>query len=137
MQVENNAGGFVYAIDKWAQLARFLIIGTQGGTYYVQEQPLTRENAEAIVACAKDDPARLVETVAAVSEAGRAPKNEPAIFALALAATLGGARSLALVALPRVCRIPTHLFAFLTFYKMLSGGFGRSVRRAIGDWYAR
>ena len=37
-QVENNAGGFVWKIDDFARLRRFLILGSEGGTYY-QGQP--------------------------------------------------------------------------------------------------
>jgi hypothetical protein len=40
-QVRNNAGGFVFAVDKWARLDRFLILGAEGGTYYVGERELT------------------------------------------------------------------------------------------------
>jgi 60 kDa SS-A/Ro ribonucleoprotein len=30
-QVLNSAGGYVYEIDKWDRLNRFLILGTEGG----------------------------------------------------------------------------------------------------------
>ena len=41
--VANDAGGYVYALDDWARLDRFLILGTEGGTYYASEARLTRE----------------------------------------------------------------------------------------------
>ena len=31
--VENNAGGFVFKLDEWKQLERFLILGSEGGTF--------------------------------------------------------------------------------------------------------
>ena len=31
-QVPNSAGGYTWAVDKWARLDRFLILGTEGGT---------------------------------------------------------------------------------------------------------
>ena len=34
--VKNNAGGFGFAVDKWQRLRRFLILGSEGGTYYVR-----------------------------------------------------------------------------------------------------
>lgn len=34
-QVLNAAGGFYFLIDDWALLDRFLILGTEAGTYYV------------------------------------------------------------------------------------------------------
>ena len=54
-QVQNSAGGFVFAVSKWTQLSRFLILGSEGGSYYATEQTLTRENAKAVEACIKED----------------------------------------------------------------------------------
>ena len=67
----------------------------------------------------------------------RAPKNDPAIFALAMAAGLGDepARRAALAARPQVCRTGTHLFQFATFVEGFRG-WGRSLRRSVGRWYA-
>ena len=110
-QVQNNAGGYVYTVDKWSRLQRFLILGSDGGTYYVRERELTRDNAAVVAACAAEDAARTVNVIAVISDAGRAPKNDPAILALSIVAASKdpAARALALAALPRVCRIPTHL----------------------------
>ena len=46
-QVPNSAGGFAWAVDDWARLRRFLILGSEGGSYYASEWTLTRENARA------------------------------------------------------------------------------------------
>ncbi|MCE9558059.1 MAG: TROVE domain-containing protein, partial [Armatimonadetes bacterium] len=45
-QVRNNAGGFAWALNPWKQLERFLILGTEGGTYYVGERKLTLDNCK-------------------------------------------------------------------------------------------
>src|SRR5262249_36306961 len=136
-QVPNSADGFAWNVDCWARLHRFLILGSEGGSYYAGEWKLTRENAEAVEQCIAEDGARTVAEIVAVSDAGRAPKNDPAIFALAMAAGLGddATRKAALEALPRVCRTSTHLFQFATFVEGFRG-WGRSLRRAIGGWYA-
>jgi 60 kDa SS-A/Ro ribonucleoprotein len=145
-QVKNNAGGYAYEVDKWQRLLRFLILGTDGGTYYVSEKTLTRENAAAVEACLAEDASRTVTTIVEVSIAGRAPKNDQAVFALALAASVQNPdaagwssvaiRALALRCLPDVCRIPTHLFHFMAYVKALRGT-SRMLRNAIRDWYAR
>jgi 60 kDa SS-A/Ro ribonucleoprotein len=72
-----------------------------------------------------------------VSDEGRAPKNDPALFALAMAAGLGdeATRRKALEALPLVARTGTHLFQFAAFVEGFRG-WGRSLRRAVGGWYA-
>ena len=33
-QVPNSAGGFAWAVDDWTRLRRFLILGSEGGSYY-------------------------------------------------------------------------------------------------------
>lgn len=134
--VPNAAGGHVFALSDWARLDRFLVLGSEGGSYYAGERALSRENAVAVMRCIAEDGARAVATIVAMSEAGRAPKQDPAIFALALAASAEaeGTRRLALAALPRVCRTGTHLFQFAGAVAALRG-WGRALRRAVGDWY--
>ena len=135
-QVPNSAGGFAFAVDDWARLDRFLILGSEGGSYYATERKLTRENAQAVLRCLQLDGRRAVERIVAISDEGRAPKNEPALFALALAAKLGDVdtRRAAFAALPRVARIGTHLFHFAEHVKAL-GGWGRGTMRAFARWY--
>lgn len=135
--VANHAGGFGFAVDDWTRLDRFLVLGSEGGTYYVGERELTRENAAVVGRCLDADPVRVVRRVAEISDAGRAPKNDPAVFALALAAshTKPEARKEAYAALPRVCRTGTHLFQFVAACDALRG-WGAGLRRAVADWYA-
>jgi 60 kDa SS-A/Ro ribonucleoprotein len=134
--VPNSAGGFAFALDDWARLDRFLVLGSAGGTYYISEQKLTLENAAAVMSCVDADGLRTVARIAEISESGRAPKNAPAIFALAMAASAGDepTRKAALKALPRVCRIGTHLYQFAEFVEGFRG-WGRALRRAVADWY--
>jgi 60 kDa SS-A/Ro ribonucleoprotein len=135
-QVPNSAGGCAFAVDDWTRLNRFLILGAEGGSYYAGERTLTVQNAEAVRRCLETDGRHAVEHIVAVSEAGRAPKNDPAVFALAMAAGLGEpeVRATALAVLPRVCRTGTHLFQFV---EAVAGfrGWGRALRRAVGAWY--
>src|ERR671916_1645368 len=88
-QAANSAGGFAWAVDIWARLRRFLVLGSEGGSYYASEWTLTRENAQAVEACVREDGLRAVAEIVSVSREGRAPKNDPALFALALAAGVG------------------------------------------------
>ncbi|MGY2050884.1 TROVE domain-containing protein [Methylobacterium sp. JK268] len=134
--VPNSAGGHAFPVDDWTRLDRFLVLGAEGGSYYAGERALTRENAGAVLRCLKADGARAVETIVAVSAGGRAPKQDPAIFALALAAGAEdlAVRRAALAALPRVCRTGTHLFQFAEAVGA-TRGWGRSLRRAVARWY--
>ena len=136
-QVPNRAGGYAWAVDDWARLRRFLILGSEGGSFYAHEWTLTRENATATWACIERDGPRAVKEIVAISTDGRAAKNDAAIFALAMAAsaTEDATRKLALDALPQVCRTGTHLFAFARSVEQFRG-WGRSLRRGVGAWYA-
>lgn len=135
-QVPNAAGGFTWQLDDWARLDRFLILGSEGGTYYVDERALTIDNAEAVSRCLAADGVATVARIVDISERGRAPRNDPAIFALAMAAKLGddATRRAAYAALPRVCRIGTHLMHFAEFAQAF-GGWGRGMRKAVGAWF--
>ena len=128
-QVMNDAGGYAWALDDWKRLDRFLVLGSEGGTYYVAGRALTLQNAAAVSRCLQADGLRAVGRIVEISEAGRAPKNDPALFALALAASLADpvTRKAALDALPRVARTGTHLFHFLQYAGGLRG-WGRGLR---------
>jgi len=135
-QVENSAGGYVFQIDDWARLQRFLILGSDSPTYYASAQKLTKENADVVVKLLRADGKRVVDTIVDVSTNGKAAKNDAAIFALAMAAGLGDneTRAYALDHLHRVCRIGTHLFMFADFVEQFRG-WGRGLKRAVGNWY--
>jgi 60 kDa SS-A/Ro ribonucleoprotein len=139
-QVENRSGGFVYEVDCWSRLDRFLILGTEGGTYYCRgqagEAKLTIENAQSIGKCIKEDGIRTVSRIVEISDSGRAAKNDQALFALAYACAADNVdtRRAALEAIPAVARTGTHLFHFLQFVQGFRG-WGRGLKRAIQNWY--
>jgi len=135
-QVRNSASGYSFAVDDATRLERFLILGSEGGSYYATERALTVANAEAVKRCVVADGLATVARIVEVSEAGRAPKNDPAILALAIAATFGNdeTRRAALGAVPRVCRTGTHLFHFAEFVNGMRG-WGRGLRAAVANWY--
>ena len=136
-QVPNSAGGYSWQVDMWGQLRRFLILGSEGGTYYINERTLTLENANSVISAIQADGLRVVNEIVTISDSGRAPKNDPAIFALALCASMGddATRKAALDAIPKVCRIGTHLFSFAEYIKGMRG-WGRGLRRGMGAWYS-
>ena len=135
-QLENSAGGFVWAVDDWTRLRRFLILGSERGSYYASEATLTAKKAAATIRCIATDGKRVVEEIVAISDSGRAARNDPALFALALAASRGdpAVRRHALAALPKVARIGTHLFHFADYVNRLRG-WGRGLREAMAAWY--
>lgn len=135
-QVKNSAGGFVFAVNNWTRLERFLVLGTEGGSYYASERNLTKQSIDGVKAALAEDGIRFVNVVAEISHAGRAPKNDPALFALALAAAdkRKEVSQYALEKLPAVARIPTHLFHFVEYVQSMRG-WGRALRGSVADWY--
>lgn len=137
-QIKNNAGGYVYAADDWTKLDRFLILGTEKGTYYADERKLTVQSAQSIVDLIRKDGSKVVARIVQVSDEGLATKNAPAIFALALAAKHGDTdtKKAAMSALVKVARTSTDLFSFVDQYKNgLGGGIGAVVKAGLKNWY--
>lgn len=134
--VENSAGGYAFQAGDWERLNRFLVLGSATPTYYATARKLTVENAACVLRCAATDATRAVDTIVAISTSGRAPKNDPAVFALTLVASQGTpeAKALALAAMSAVCRTGTHLFSFAEAVNSLRG-WGRALRRSVAAWY--
>ncbi|MEU6741895.1 TROVE domain-containing protein [Streptosporangium sandarakinum] len=147
-QVRNAAGGHGFAKDLWNRLEDFLILGTAGGTYYVGRDMLTADNVDVLLAALAADGPRVVSMLTEISVARppRAPRQRPALFALAAAYAMGDAdtRRAARSALPKVARTTDHLAQFFGYHKNLGGKttdrgsapvVGRSLRTALGSWF--
>jgi 60 kDa SS-A/Ro ribonucleoprotein len=132
-QALNAAGGYTFQVDDEARLRRFLLLGTDGGTYYAGAEDHTMKNFDVLVRMADTDPRRLVDIIVDISTRGAAPKQNPALFALAYASAYGDP-GYALSKLPEVARTGTHLFLFAGYVEQFRG-WGRGLRRAIAGWY--
>lgn len=136
--VTNSAGGVTFTLDRWGYLDRFLILGSETPSYYATARKLTKLASKNVLDCIKADGVRTVNRIVEISLAGRAPKNDPAVFALALAAIHGDAETVAAAyeALPKVCRIGTHLFQFVDALDEL-GKWNAAAKRGIAAWYTK
>lgn len=137
--VTTHQGGQAYLADEFTRLKRFLILGSEGGSFYVSERQLTVENVKVVNECLKIDPIKTIDLIVEVSKGGKAPKNDPALLALAYAASYKGerqaqVRGYALSKLPDVARIGTHLFHFIAFVQELRG-YGSGLTKALSNWY--
>ena len=136
--VTNNAGGVTFALDTWGYLDRFLILGSSQPSYYVTAQKLTKDAAKNVLTAIQADGVRTVNRIVEISTGGRAPKNDPAVFALALCAVNGSPETVAAAydALPKVCRIGTHLFQFVAALDEL-GKWNAAAKRGVAKWYTK
>jgi 60 kDa SS-A/Ro ribonucleoprotein len=137
-QVKGRAGGYVFTVDPWTRLNRFLIMGCEKGSYYASDRELTIENYDCILECLKLDAKRTVDTIVEISDKGRAVKNDPAIFALAVCSVHGdvSTKEYANKVMPKVARFSTAFFTWVDAVVTLKEGRkGKGLLRAIGRWY--
>lgn len=137
-QVKNSAGGYVFQVDDWTRLNRFLILGNEGGSYYVSENEMSLDNYDVIKRCLALDSKRTVDTIVQISDEGRGIKNTPAVFALAVCSVFGDqqTKSYANKVMPKVARYSTDLFSWVDAVNILKEGRkGKGMLRAIGRWY--
>ena len=132
----NNSGAFTFTLDQWGVLDRFLMIGTESNGYYVGAKESTAQSFKNVKSCIAEDGVRVVNRIMEYSLAGRAPKNDPAVVALALCAVYGNEATVAAAydALPKVCRIGTHLFLFVSILNSL-GKWNAAAKRGVAKWY--
>ncbi len=142
--VQNNGGGFSFKVDDMVKLHRYIIIGSENGTYYTSPIVNTSENIDSLLSLFNSGRGvEAVELIKNISINGRSPKQTPTLTALAFCAILGDTKTkqAANEALLDVCRIPTHLFEWLDLCEKVakssngSTGWGRAHKRAVSNWY--
>lgn len=135
--VPNNAGGYAYPVDDKVRTHRFLIIGSEDGSYYQKERELTLENAQAVKRYIKEAGVAAVEHIVDVAAQRRAPRVSPGLFALAIAASADEdeTRKAALDALPIVAATGSHLEEFAGYVNSMRS-WGRGLRNAVSRWYS-
>lgn len=132
----NNASGYSYKLDDWKKLERFIVLGSEGGTFYVGERKLTVDNALTVRRLIQEDGLRVVNTVLKFAQENRTPKVDPSLLVLALAISFGNdaTKRRVIQVLPQVARIGTHIFTFVEF-ATAHRGWGRVLREAVANWY--
>lgn len=133
-QVANNGGGYAFEVTPKVRLERFLILGTDSGTYYVNEMDLTKQNVDFLRKMIKEDEDLVRNTAVEVSSSGRAYRNDAAIFVMALLLAEGKKKPQTLMAIKAVVRTGMHVYQLAEFINSL-GGWGRAKRAAIAGWF--
>lgn len=137
-QKKTHQGGYAFTISPLDRAKRFLILGSEG-SFYQTGEALTRENAKVVEALAQSPEAtQLIDLIVEVSTSGRAPKQSPGLFALALTiatSTDDAVRNYGYQALPRVARTASTLFEFISYFAQFQRLGGPGLHRAIGRWY--
>lgn len=143
-QVQNNAGGFVYEIDKAARLRRFLVLGTEGGTFYASERNLTLDAVAFLKEYAASDAREYLNTLLEVDTGNVAPRHSTILLALAVlhthapregvAANVEAINKNVKSAFLQIVRTASHLFEFVQYATMFRN-WGRGLRTLVASWY--
>ena len=130
-QTLNRAGGYTFELTDLDRFKRFLILGANKGFY----GDTARENLELIT---RLDPILATDIIVEYAQGRRAPKQDPALFALAILASHGSdeGRSYALKHLNKVATTASTLFTFVR-YTTQYRGWGRALKNAVARWYNR
>ena len=141
-QVPNNEGGFVFKVSDETRVRRFLILGTNGGTYYVSQETLNKETITDLIRIINEGHGDLIlREVYEIVTQNRCPKRDFAIYSVALCARyktndwhkmkkennnkpfdeyLAKLQKTAFKLVPIVCRISTDLFMFIKHAEEIS-----------------
>ena len=147
MEILNNCNKEVFQISELDQVKRFLSLGSEDGTYYVSNKDLTLLNISSIEKVLSSiDRFKLIDLI--TSYIGKCKKQEPLVYLLACCCTyevnnidLIEFRRSAYNLLDKVCTIPTTLFLFLKYTKVLynthrkSNGWNNLHKKAVCNWY--
>lgn len=129
--VANDAGGYVFKIDKWTGLTRFLVLGSEGGTYYVGERKHTMRAGGMVEACIKEDPTRVFATVERMLKERLIARRDPAILVLAMLAKADSRWARPGVELLKTGTDLLHYAAAINDLR----GWGPAIRKAFATWY--
>lgn len=150
---KNSCDKNVFRIDDISQVKRFLILGSESGTYYVAARDLTGLNIACLDRLLETDKrCLLLDIIRDLENNNRCKNKDTIIYALAACCTLHlnshlnskesiEFRKKAYVLMREICRIPTHLFLFIHFCKSISQiknnstGWNNIHKKAITEWY--
>lgn len=137
-QIPNSAGGFSFPVDDRTRLERFVVLGTDGGTYYVDEKDLTKQNVDWLIEMIKrDENGMVLDRTADISYDGRALRNDAALFVLEMVFQHGSdeLKKQARNRFHSIVRTSMHLFQSNDFAERMGGAWGRARKTAVQQWY--
>ena len=140
----NSCGKPTHIISDIEFLKRFLMLGTENGTYYIENRKLTEQHFEGIDRLVENDKNHndIISTI--TTYISKAYKKDYLIFALArccIEKKHPELRAKAYGLLENICYTPTLLFMFIEMYEGLhmkynkSTGWNKLQKANISKWY--
>jgi len=137
IMTKNSAGGFTYTVSDEESINRILILGTNSNSYYSSATKLTADAITAVKRMVDEGKGEMILThLLDVYESGRAPKQDPTFFVLALLTqgTMPDAVRLEAYKIVAKLRTFSQLYTWVGMRKELGEGkkgFGRGVRKTM------
>ncbi len=137
--IQNAEGAYVFEISNTKRAERFLVLGSEKGTYYVNKETLTAKCIESFDNLLKTEKGskELADLIVKISDGGLAPSNKPCVFAVAYCyLNADKNRKIFEDIVNKVCRYSTDFYSFVDSVLLMNGKkWNRSLRRIVSNWY--
>lgn len=136
VQVKNSEDHYVFKVTPETLLTRFLVLGTTSQTYYQDAQELTESALDELAVTIRDDAKWVVSFTKMMVHQKRVIRKTPALFLMAFMSNHVNfdVRVEALKAGMGFAKTGSQLLEFVSYIKLFRS-FGRSVKKAIQEWY--
>lgn len=150
METLNSCGKEVFQVSDVDRLKRFLSLGSENGTYYINTKDLTEQNVSCIDRLLASDILRdkVLEIINDYAVNNKCKKQDPLVYTLARCCVhnindpnMLDFRKRAYDMVKLVCTIPTTLFLFIDFCKKTckklynSSGWNNLHKNTLTEWY--
>ena len=143
-EILNSCGLTIFKVSDWDLLKRFIMLGCENGTYYINNAELTYQYIESLENIIKDvdNHPKLIQLIS--DYIPKSYKKDYIVYILArccAAKDYPTLRSSAYSLLSTLCTTPTHLFMFIEMYELIhkkehnSTGWNKAQKQAITKWY--
>ncbi|XP_057299954.1 RNA-binding protein RO60-like [Hydractinia symbiolongicarpus] len=115
-QVMNSAGGYSFQVCDFMKLKRFLVIGSESGTYYTTSKDILFDSVQCVKRLIKQGHGQAVlDLLEEYSTAGRIANEKPILTSLMTCAMSADTeiQQATYKKISTICNIPTKLFFFL------------------------
>ena len=142
--VPNSCGNEVFRVSEWEFLKRYLMLGSEKGTYYISENKLIEQHIESLEKILVD-PSKHEKLINIIKEhIDQVYKKDYLLNVMARCCAEKKAPELRKVVyslLQKTCMIPTNLFMFIAAYEKIhmnlhkSTGWNKLQKKTIANWY--
>ena len=134
--VQNHEGAYSFKVDDLMRLRRWLLLGSEGGSFYQTEEELTLENVQTLEKFIEENSKEVLKVVEEHVDNRWYIRPYYCMFAAVLLTSDRNreVKNDAYRILNKLATTPFNLFRLLNYFKQ-TRGFGHSVRKFVQGWY--